>query len=307
MRRELDELWLGAARELGLTVRRGGDAYVHYDGQVLYLAEDELLDDDDTLAQLILHELCHALVQGEANLGRPDWGLDNTSDRDAVNEAAAVRLQAHWAGQHGLRDRLFPTTVVRDFFVALPDDALLPPDDDSVRLAKQGATLGARSGFARVIHRTLDATATLLGAARHRKSGWPRRDDRRCGDCVWRSDGGFCRQAMGRARVSADEPGCSRGEATLDCHACGACCRSAYDAVLVGPREAVVRRHPELIVVDGEVRLLARRGDHCAALAGAAGGPYRCAIYDDRPRPCRDLALAGAHCLTARRRVGLSA
>jgi len=29
-------------------------------------------------------------------------------------------------------------------------------------------------------------------------------------------------------------------------------------------------------------------------------------LYDDRPRSCRDFTLGSAHCLTARRRVGLS-
>ena len=55
-------------------------------------------------------------------------------------------------------------------------------------------------------------------------------------------------------------------------------------------------------------------GDRCAALCGGepdAAKPervtrYYCAIYDDRPRTCRDFTLGSAHCLTARRRVGLS-
>jgi len=33
---------------------------------------------------------------------------------------------------------------------------------------------------------------------------------------------------------------------------------------------------------------------------------YQCTIYDDRPRTCRDFTLGSNHCLTARRRVGLS-
>ena len=56
---------------------------------------------------------------------------------------------------------------------------------------------------------------------------------------------------------------------------------------------------------------LARAGDRCAALAGGAlvdGAytAYHCTIYPDRPRTCRDFTLGSEHCLTARRRVGLS-
>ena len=32
---------------------------------------------------------------------------------------------------------------------------------------------------------------------------------------------------------------------------------------------------------------------------------FHCAIYDDRPRTCREFTLGGEHCLTARRRVDL--
>jgi Fe-S-cluster containining protein len=32
----------------------------------------------------------------------------------------------------------------------------------------------------------------------------------------------------------------------------------------------------------------------------------RCVIYDDRPRTCREFTLGSAHCLSARRKVGLS-
>src|SRR5262245_12386231 len=111
---DLDRIWIDAAARLGIAVRRTGrsqgdvDAYVHYDGRTLHLAADAELDADDTVAQLVFHELCHALVQGPAAFRAPDWGLDNTSDRDAERERAAVRLQAHLAGLHGLRGMFFP-------------------------------------------------------------------------------------------------------------------------------------------------------------------------------------------------------
>ena len=79
------------------------------------------------------------------------------------------------------------------------------------------------------------------------------------------------------------------------------------------------RARPDFVVDRGpggahryEIR---RAGERCAALGGGDASPaptaatttrYACAIYDDRPRTCRDFTLGSAHCLTARRRVGLS-
>ncbi len=104
-------------------------------------------------------------------------------------------------------------------------------------------------------------------------------------------------------------------EPPLDCQRCGACCREAYDAVEVGPRERVVRAQPSLVVArpggpDGAPRLeLLRNGppgkSSCAALGGAPGA-WSCRIYLDRPRTCRDFARGGGHCLDARRKLGLS-
>ncbi|MBS1214659.1 MAG: hypothetical protein H6R26_3276, partial [Proteobacteria bacterium] len=89
---------------------------------------------------------------------------------------------------------------------------------------------------------------------------------------------------------------------------CGACCREAYHSVEISAREPVNRLHPSLVVVEPTRRKLRRDGDRCAALAGGttAVEPYACAIYDDRPRTCRDFTRGSANCLDARRRVGLS-
>src|SRR5687768_18471175 len=103
MLRTLDDIWVRAARELGFPVTRGGDAYVHWNGGALQIAPDDELDADDSLAQLVLHEICHYLVEGKGARSRPDWGLDNTSERDLVREHACLRLQAHLTAPHGLR------------------------------------------------------------------------------------------------------------------------------------------------------------------------------------------------------------
>jgi len=59
-----------------------------------------------------------------------------------------------------------------------------------------------------------------------------------------------------------------------------------------------------------------RAGDRCAALIGGEPAPrpdgttgttsYACVVYADRPKTCRDFTLGSEHCLTARRRVGLT-
>ena len=292
-----DGIWLDAAARLGIPVVRGGDAYVHWDGAVLHIADDAELDADNTVGQLVLHEICHAIVQ---NVRTPDWGLDNTSTRDAARELSAVRLEAHLTGAWGLRNVLFPTTPERAFFFDLPPDAIGP---DS--LARESAARAAAAPWQPVLGEALAKTAALMGAALHRATGAPLvADGRTCGDCTWRTLGGTCRPS-GR-RVGADATACTRWEGPLDCRDCAACCRHAYDSVTVGRRDAIVRRHPALVLDRGSYLELRREGDHCAALAGSPGGPFACTIYDDRPRPCRDFELGGRHCLTARKRVGLT-
>ena len=110
----LDLVWLKAAAELGMSVRRSGEVYASWDGErVLTLASNADFDADDSLAQLIFHEICHALVAGPSERQRPDWGLDNTSERDLVYEHACHRLQATLAGRYGLRDFFAVTTEWR--------------------------------------------------------------------------------------------------------------------------------------------------------------------------------------------------
>jgi Putative zinc- or iron-chelating domain len=294
MTRALDGIWIDAAAELDVPVVRGGDAYVHWDGGALHIAGDEHLDDDDTVAQLVLHELCHWMTQGEASRQTPDWGLDNTSDRDAARELSAVRLQAHLLGAWGLRRWLYPTTVVRPFYEALGEDALATDP-----LAHEAASCAARAPFAKVLSRALAASAARLDLPLHPATQRPLADGE-CGNCAWRTDRGFCRVA--KKRVSAAARACTARVASLDCLTCGACCREAYDTVDVSAREAA--RLPAALVESRDGRLHLRRtdGNRCAALEAN----YSCIVYDARPRTCRDFERGGRHCLDARRSVGLS-
>jgi Fe-S-cluster containining protein len=72
-------------------------------------------------------------------------------------------------------------------------------------------------------------------------------------------------------------------------------------------RDPVVWKEPDLIVRHGARFEIRREGSRCAALKVAAPERYACTIYENRPRPCREFAAGGRHCLDARRRVGLSA
>jgi hypothetical protein len=306
----LDDVWIRAAARVGVPVVRGGDAYVHYDGARLFVASASALDADDSLAQLVLHELCHALVQGESRFRTPDWGLDNTTNDDEVREHAAVRLQAHLLGAYGLRAQLYPTTVVRTYYEALPHNALAAANDAAAQLAHVAAARAARAPFAAVLRDALAESAQRLALPPHRRVPLPSgAGGHRCGACVWRTPGGVCRQgaAMGSAaRVGCDDDACARFEAALDCQTCGACCRQAYDLVLVSSRDPARKRHPDLIVASGREWAVRREGEQCAALDGPSGGPYSCRIYADRPRTCRDFQFGSKNCLDARRKVGLS-
>jgi hypothetical protein len=136
---EIDALWLACAGALGYDVVRSTACYAGYDGRTtLTLATRETLDEDDTVAQLLLHELCHAVIEGEAGEGLPDWGLDNTSDRDRVREDACLHLQAALADEQGLRAGLAPTSASLAYYGGIGADAL----------AGGGAALLAREAMA---------------------------------------------------------------------------------------------------------------------------------------------------------------
>lgn len=112
----LDDLWMRAAGVLGFGVvrpERSSDesAYIHYDGRAIVVAPDHELEEDDSLAQLVFHELCHHLVEGPKSAGLPDWGLDNRlgSSVEIDRERACLRLQGHLAAEHGLQTFMCPT------------------------------------------------------------------------------------------------------------------------------------------------------------------------------------------------------
>lgn len=177
----LAHIWLSAASELGLRIARDPRGYATTDGKgQLTIAPDEELDADDCLAQIVLHELCHALVQGERSFERPDWGLENDDAQDGyagdtVREQACLRVQAALLRPYGLRGLLGPTTDFRSFYDGLPSDPLDgDAADPALPLARQGMARAVRPPFRRPLLNALRATADVHAASA--KAGMPRYD-----------------------------------------------------------------------------------------------------------------------------------
>lgn len=164
----LELIWRELARQLGWTLELSDEVYAHWDGAgALTLAGPAGHDADDCLAQLLLHEVCHALIEGPEGVALPDWGLSNRDERDLPREYACHRLQAALTGPHGLRRLLAPTTAWRAHYDALPADPLAcPPDADpavraEVEAAREGWQRSRQAPWAGPLQAALTATATL--------------------------------------------------------------------------------------------------------------------------------------------------
>lgn len=329
----LDLVWLRAAAQLGLHVERSDAVYASWDGDsTLTLSSRAGFDPDDSLAQLVFHELCHWLVAGPAAHAEVDWGLDNTSERDRVFEHACHRLQAGLAQRYGLREFFAVTTEWRPYWDALPPEPFAHSDDPALPIARRALARADAEPFASALGDALRRTAEIADVVRplapadslfrktrgRHPSGFLQRQEpgAACGDCAWSvAAGGHalrCRQASraGRpgVRVGRSTPACERFEPRLDadsCASCGACCRQGFDRVEVAARELVRKRHPELVHEDRWGLYLPRPGGYCVALE-PNHEQHRCRVYAERPRACRDFAVGGDACLEARRRVGLS-
>ena len=332
----LDAIWMDVVDRLGWRVERSEDVYASWDGdRTLSISVPDDFDPDDCLAQMLLHEVCHALVAGTAALGRPDWGMENIDDRDLAQEHACHRLQAALLGPHGLRNMLRPTTDHKPYYLALPADPLVPdpmkPEThEVVRLARAGLRLSAEPQWT-AVHEGLRATAALAALVREHSAdsiwaeslaphptGLPPAAEGFCGGCVWNREG-TCLQALTAAHtvifalaprpaprlaaVEGDTAACLHWQGPLDCADCGACCHRGFDAVDVSPGDAVLTRHAELVVHTEWGPQLPRPDGVCVALTAAA--PWQCRVYQDRPTNCRELVVGGSACLAARTRAAV--
>jgi len=163
----LDAIWLTVATRIGFRVERSAEVYASTDGKgVMTIGAPATLDPDDCLAQMVLHELCHSLIEGAESLGVPDFGLDNESARDLVREHGCLRLQAWLTGKHGLRQALAPTTDFRGYYDGLPEDPFAEEGDPAVMAAKLGAARSEGAPWAPHLREGLEATAKIFQAAR---------------------------------------------------------------------------------------------------------------------------------------------
>ena len=162
----LDAIWLTVADRIGFRVERSPEVYASTDGKgVMTIGAPSTLDPDDCLAQMILHELCHSLIEGAESLGVPDFGLDNESERDVVREHACLRLQAWLTAKYGLRGVLAPTTDFRGYYDELPENPLADDSDPATATAKLGAARSGEGPWAPHLSEGLEATAKIYAAA----------------------------------------------------------------------------------------------------------------------------------------------
>lgn len=174
----VDVIWLETARRLGMRVVRSDEVFASWDGAgTLTLSTAEHLDPDDCLAQMILHEICHALVQGPDGWTQPDFGLDNLGAPDSTREHACHRVQAALADTQGLRRMLAVTTDHRPHWDALSADPLTGAEE-AASLARAAWKRGTEGPWASAIAAALQATATIdravAGFAQDDQSLWHR-------------------------------------------------------------------------------------------------------------------------------------
>lgn len=158
----LDIIWIRTARLLRVEVERNADVFASWDGAgILRIGTTETLDADDSLAQMILHELCHLLVEGPDAMSRVDWGLENNNPQHRVREHACLRLQAALADTVGLREFFAATTVFRKYYDQLPKTPLEEDGDPAVALARAGWQRARSAPWADPLGQALRMTADI--------------------------------------------------------------------------------------------------------------------------------------------------
>jgi hypothetical protein len=163
----LDIIWRHASSRVGMRLKRSDEVFASWDGQgTLTLSSSEHFDADDSLAQLIFHEMCHALVEGAVGQNQPDWGLCNTDERDLVREHAAHRLQAALTAPWGLRAFFAVTTQWRPYYDALPDDPLQDGADPAIVLAQAASKRAAAEPWSTALQQALCSTAAVADLVR---------------------------------------------------------------------------------------------------------------------------------------------
>lgn len=163
----LNLIWLHAAAQMGMRVERSAEVNASWNGRgVLTIGTPETLDPDDCLAQMILHEVCHALCEGPESLQKPDWGLDSFDPSGKVREHACLRLQAALADQYGIRSFFAATTMFRSYYDRLPAQPLAAGNDPAITLARAAWERANQGPWALPLHDALHRTALVIQAVR---------------------------------------------------------------------------------------------------------------------------------------------
>lgn len=162
-------IWLSTARKLGLTVRRHPDVFAMTEGDgILHLGPRSSLDPDDSVLQMIFHEICHWITNGLETAQSRDWGFELDGGLDP-REHACQRLQASLASRYGLRDMLGATGDFRQYWERLPTDPLEPLDDSEwekevLRCTHAALNRANEAPFRAPLHEALQATAAIRAA-----------------------------------------------------------------------------------------------------------------------------------------------
>ena len=162
----LELIWLSTAKRLGMTIRRNPSIFSATDGSgLLELGPRTDLDADDTLAQMVFHEICHWVTNGKETFSERDWGFPLDVALDA-REHACLRVQAWWTTPFGLRTLLAPTSTFRDYYNRIPADPLQPMDDtewerEVVSLATDAVKRTREEPWTGTVDRALEATRQL--------------------------------------------------------------------------------------------------------------------------------------------------
>jgi hypothetical protein len=162
----VDLIWIHAASQMGIRVERSCEVNASWNGSgVLTIGTPETLDPDDSLAQMVLHEICHALCEGPESLDLPDWGLPSFGRSNRIHEHACLRLQAALADQYGMRSFFAATTMFRSYYDQLPESPL-SGEGAEVALARAGWERANHGPWSVPLHSALQRTALIAQALR---------------------------------------------------------------------------------------------------------------------------------------------
>lgn len=121
----LDLIWLKCAGDFGMNIERSHEVFASWNGHdTLTLGLADTLDADDCLAQMVLHECCHAIAEGPESWHKVDWGLRMDRPEQRIRELVCLRIQAAITRPFGLTDMLGSTTNLRSYYDSLPANPL---------------------------------------------------------------------------------------------------------------------------------------------------------------------------------------